>query len=98
MLGNDRANLSSGQRVSESPAISGFSGVSRSGLLVGRGEVTDVRSWACVDARFGMGLFVLFPVIRVFRGSFLAATQKSAPRIARNTRITNAILASAGGI
>ena len=64
MLGNDRANFSSVQCVIGSPAISGFSGASRSGLLVGRGEVTDVRSCACVDARFGMGLFVLFRVIR----------------------------------
>src|SRR5688572_23962405 len=33
----------------------GFSGALRGGLLVGRREVTDVRSYACVDARFGMG-------------------------------------------
>jgi len=56
MLGNDCASMSSGKCVGGSPVICGFSGALRGGLLVGRREVTDVRSYACVDARFGMTL------------------------------------------
>ena len=55
MFGNDCASMSSGKRVGGSPVICGFSGALRGGLLVERREVTDVRCYACVDARFGMG-------------------------------------------
>ena len=69
MLGNDCASMSSGKCVGGSPVICGFSGALRGGLLVGRREVTDVRSYACVDARFGMGFFRVIRVVRVIRGS-----------------------------
>ena len=56
MLGNDCATLSSGVLDCGSPAICGFIGFFEIALLVARREVTDVRSYACVDARFGMTL------------------------------------------